>query len=428
MSTAIKVYDHTMPGVPQLTNSWGCMTTLLDALLVTGFSLRTVNSITSADGVATATVSSGHPYRAGQWLSVAGADQAAYNGEVKVIGATSNTFTYAVAGTPVSPATGTISAKVAPLGWEIAFTGTNKRAYRSTNVLSNRPYLRVDDGLDPAWTTTYAKKAKITMAQGMSDIDTFVGARAPYDPANPTKNEVGTGSGTTAYDGWYKWYYASIGTGNGNNTQTPATKNREWCLVGDDRGFYLFVESSDDGGLGGRCFTDFASFRQNDQFNTILCAQDAYVKANDNQLVIDGATYSTSDVGSRFLRSQDTMGKVLMRSFLQVGANVNVGFTSLNTNNGQTVSGNSTGISWPNGPDYGLILSPVLIKEGSHLRGQMPGMFWIHNDSPGLGHLETVTGVAGYPGRTFVIVKAAHGQANVWVPGYLAFDVTGPWW
>ena len=428
MTAPIKLLSHDMQGAPQLTNAWGAMTALLDACLVDGFNLKTVNSITSTGGIATVLISGGHQYRAGQVVRISGATQTEYNGDFTALEVTGTTLTYAVSGSPASPATGTISAKTAPLGWEIAFTGTNKRAYRSLNASSNKPYLRVDDGLDPAWTTTYAKKAKITMAQGMSDIDTFVGARAPYDPASPTKNEVGTGSGTNAYDGWYKWYYASVGSDNARDVDTPATKNREWCLVGDDRGFYLFVEGIDNGGLGGKCFTDFASFRQNDQFNTILCAQNAYRTAGDNQAVSDTIAYSNSDNASRFLRSQDTTGKVLMRSFLQVGANVNVGFTSLNTNNGQTVSGNSTGISWPNGPDYGLILSPVLIKEGSHLRGQMPGMFWIHNDNPTLSHLETVTGVVGYPGRTFAIVKACHGGSNTWTPGYLAFDITGPWW
>ena len=34
---------------------------------------------------------------------------------------------------------------------EIAFTGENKRAYRSPNPLSNRPFLRVDDSLPEAY-------------------------------------------------------------------------------------------------------------------------------------------------------------------------------------------------------------------------------------------------------------------------------------
>lgn len=427
MTAPIKLLSHDMPGAPQLTNAWGAMTALLDACLVDGFHLKTVNSITSTGGIATATISGGHLYRAGQAVKVSGATQTEYNGDVNVLEVTGTTFTYAVSGSPASPATGTISAKTAPLGWEIAFTGTNKRAYRSLNVSSNRPYLRVDDALDPAWTTTYAKFAKVTMSEGMSDVDTFVGTRAPYDSAAPTKNEVGTGSGSTAYNGWYKWYYAKA-EGNTADSTAPATANRQWCLVGDDRGFYLFVESVDGGGLGGYCFTDFASFRQNDQYNTLLCAKAAYGNASTTPNLFDQAAYGSSDFCSRFIRSGDSTGKVIMRSFLQVGANVNVGFTSLNTNNSQVASGVTTGISWPNGPDYGLILSPVLLKEGTHLRGQAPGMFWVHNDSPGLDHLEHITGVAGYPGRTFAIVKVAHGQSNSWLQGYIAFDITGPWW
>lgn len=427
MTAPIKLLSHDMPGAPQLTNAWGAMTALLDACLVDGFHLKTVNSITSTGGIATVLISGGHLHRAGQVVRISGATQSEYNGDFTALEVTGTTLTYAVSGSPASPATGTISAKTAPLGWGIAFTGTNKRAYRSTNVLSNRPYLRVDDALDPAWTTTYAKFAKVTMAEGMSDIDTFVGARAPYDPLAPTKNEVGTGSGATAYNGWYKWYYAKA-AGNSADTSAPATANRGWCLVGDDRGFYIFVESMDGGLLGGKCFTDFNSFRVNDQYNTLLCATSAYVAANVAPSSVDPATYGSSDLSARFARTLDGTGKIVMRPYLQVGANVNPSFISLNTNNAQIVSGYSTGVSWPNGPDYGLILSPVFLKEGTHIRGQMPGMFWIHNDSPGLEHLETVTGVAGYPGRTFAMVKVAHGDANLSRTAMMAFDITGPWW
>ena len=427
MTAPIKLLSHDMQGAPQLTNAWGAMTALLDACLVDGFNLKTVNSITSTGGIATVLISGGHQYRAGQVVRISGATQSEYNGDFTALEVTGTTLTYAVSGSPASPATGTISAKTAPLGWEIAFTGTNKRAYRSLNASSNKPYLRVDDGLDPAWTTNYAKFAKVTMAEGMSDIDTFVGARAPYDPLDPTKNEVGTGSGATAYNGWYKWYYAKTYNNVPDTSQPPAI-NRGWCLIGDDRGFYLFVESIDASGLGGKCFTDFASFRQNDQYNTILCACNAYMAANEYPSNVDGSAYGSSDFGSRFVRSMDSRGKVLMRSYLQVGANVNPSFISLNTNNAQIVSGYSTGVSWPNGPDYGLILSPVFLKEGTHIRGQMPGMFWIHNDSPGLEHLETVTGVAGYPGRTFAMVKVAHGESNWSRTAMMAFDITGPWW
>jgi hypothetical protein len=431
MSCPVKYFHSNMQGAPQLTNDWGCMTALLDAVLVNGFNLKSIATLTSTGGVATANISAGHLFEVNQVVLIAGASQSEYNGEVRVLSVTSNAFTYAVTGTPASPATGTITVKAAPLGFEIAFTGTNKRAYRSTNVASNRPYLRVDDGLDPVYTTTYAKYAKVTMAQGMSDINTFVGMRAPYNATYPTRNEVGTGSGINAYGGWYKWYYAKIASGAQADSSAPATYNRPWFIIGDDRGFYLFNESFDSRGLGGKCFTDFESYRSADGFNTILCAQDAYTYAGQQINTYNGEGYAGSDWGSKFPRTGDSFGKLAMCSYLQTGNNVGLSFTSLNTNNGQTASGYSTGIAYPNGPDYSLLLHPTLLKEGtSHLRGKMPGMMWVHNDAPSFNHMDVITGVAGYPGKSFMLVKCIHGWSTV-DPGYtayIAYDLTGPWW
>ena len=335
-----------------------------------------------------------------------------------------------VTGTPVTPATGsTLSVKVAPLGWEIAFTGTNKRAYRSPNILSNRPYLRVDDGLDPAWTTTYSKYAKVTLAQGMSDIDTFVGARAPFDAAFPTRNEVGTGSGSNAYGGWYKWYYAKADggpvNGHADSYSAPGDFNRAWVIIGDDRGLYLINQwGSSTGTLGAHCFTDFESYRTADGFNTLLGATDAWITATS---IVSG---QGPDSNQDFARTCDYVGKVLMRDFTQVGSNVRAGFCTLNTNNNAVCSsGSATGILWPNGPDYSLILHPVFLKqENNHLRGKMPGLMWIHNNSPSFNHLDVVTDVVGYPGSKFLLVKVASANGYYQELGMLAFDITGPWW
>lgn len=427
MNYPVKHYTSTMEGAPQLTNDWGCITALLDAVLVNGFNLKSISGITSAAGVATASITLGHLYQIGQVLLVAGADQPEYNGEVRVTATTATTFSYAITGSPISPATGaSITSKVAPLGWEIAFTGINKRAYRSSNVTSNRPYLRVDDGKDPVYGATYAKKAKVTMAQGMSDVDTFVGARAPYNSAAPTMNEIGTGSGVTAVDGWYKWYYARV-LGQATDSDPQGAGNRNWFLVGDDRGFYFLPAHNTNGGRAGYCFTDFESFRSVDGFNTLLCATDSYTAAN--AYYSGWGDYGDNDIANRFQRTLDYSGKTLMRDYIQIGDPVRAGFTSLNTNNGQTISGYSTGIPWPNGPDYSLLLHPVYLRqENGHMRGKIPGLFWVHNDKP-LADLNTVTNVVGYPGKTFMVVDMAYSSASVrYVGSRVAFDITGPWW
>ena len=425
--TAVKYFTNVMQGAPQLSNNWGCLVDLLDACLVNGFNLKPITSITSADGVATATIDGGHLYQVNQVLLIAGASDAAYNGEVRVLSATSTKFTYAVLGAPASPASGdTLTVKVAPLGIEKVFSGTNKAAYRSKNVLSNRPYLRVDNSKAEQYNTAWAKKAKVGIAQGMSDMDTVVGAQAPYDPAAPNQNWQTTGdtdSGNVV-DGWYKWYYARYTYPWGSTeANVPQEYNRPWVLVGDDRGFYLFNEHGTDYGSGrsGYCFTDFESYRQGDPFNTLLAATDFYASAGSG--IADwGAT-----ARNYFNRSLDMTGKILMRDHTLLGGNQRVGLTSLNTNNGQTISGRATGIPFPNPVDYALILHPTyLMQESSKgLRGKLPGLMWVHNDQP-LQDLDIVDNVVGYAGRKFLLVRMNY--ANEVASSVMALDITGPWW
>lgn len=73
------------------------------------FVTKPVTSITSTGGVATVTCTA-HGYTTGQVIHMAGATQSAYNGDFAITNTGANTFTYAVTGTPTSPATGTILA------------------------------------------------------------------------------------------------------------------------------------------------------------------------------------------------------------------------------------------------------------------------------------------------------------------------------
>ena len=76
-----------------------------------------------------------------------------------------------------------------------------------------------------------------------------------------------------------------------------------------------------------------------------------------------------------------------------------------------------------------LILHPVnLRQENGHLRGKMPGMMHIFNNSPTLETGNTITGLSGYTGKTFLLVKVHSSAAGGNDTAMLAFDVTGPWW
>jgi len=69
-----------------------------------------VTGITSAGGVATAVLAAPDATLAtGASVLIAGANQSPYNGSVVITAVDTSTFTYAVAGSPASPATGTIT-------------------------------------------------------------------------------------------------------------------------------------------------------------------------------------------------------------------------------------------------------------------------------------------------------------------------------
>ncbi len=416
----VKYFHSGMTGAPQISNNWGDLVTMLDACLVNGFALKAIDTLTSTAGIATATISAGHAYQVGQVAEIAGADQPEYNGEVRVLAATATSFTYAVTGTPVSPATSatSLSAKVAPLGWEKAFAGTNKAAYRSKNPASPQNLLLIDDSLKtPGYTTTWAKWANVGIVEGLADIDTIVGAQAPFDPNKPTKNWKRVEANQW---GWYKWYHAR--TSGYDNSGDSGGGNRNWVLIGDDRLFYLFVTNAAGYDWYGRncyCFGDIQSFKPGDNYATVLAADDIYWSNNSQY-----SSYPGQYTGYGLTQSLEFTGKVLLRSHTQLGGPERFGLTSLNTNNSSQVCGRGP-MPFPNGPDYSLWLLPTYVRqEDGHMRGLMPGMLWMPQDRP-YSDQTIVDNVVGQAGRKFLLVRTQYSSETE--GAQIAFDITGPW-
>lgn len=437
-----------MEGAPVVSNTFGCLTTLFDACLINGFNTKTVDSITSSAGVATVTIAAGHGFVADQIVYISGVDQAEYGTEQRVIDVTLTTFTFAVTGTPASPATTSTSITVkaaAQGGWEIYFSDAvgarSKRAYRSTNVLSNKPVLWMDDGQsggtsdtsNPLYASTYSKKAKVMLCQDMYDINNPKGAYAPYDSTYAKKGMLATSSGSTIIDGWFKWYYARQETTTTHyDYNTPGEANRRWTMVCDDRTIYFFVQQSANYSKAMYSFGEFSSYKTGDTFNSFITATDWYTGANSNW----GASYPWYSTDP--IMSLNANGKLILRDHHQLGSPVTFSPLSIGTLNGTMFSGYSTGITWPNGPNYSLIIHPVYMFQNnqSTLRGIYPGYYWVVNDmnTTNGNHLldkTIVTNVTNYSSKKFIIcgVTANTEPANgLGGAGKVAFDITGPWW
>lgn len=106
-----------------------------------------VASITRSGSTATATFSTAHQYAPGTQITIAGADQAEYNGTYTVLSVpTETSLTYQISGTPATPATGTIT---------------------STATLANVVIRSIETGLDK----NLAAGAKASLASPIAGVD-----------------------------------------------------------------------------------------------------------------------------------------------------------------------------------------------------------------------------------------------------------------
>lgn len=380
-STDIKFFVHSNNNAPQLQNAYGSMIGVLDACLVNGISLGLVSTLTAVGTTVTAAFSNAHNLMQYQVLKITGANQAEYNGEHRILtvpNATSVTFQLASAPS-VTTATGTITSSLPSLGWEKPFSSTNvngggKAAYRSKNtLLPSRPFLRVVDELDPAYTATYAKFAKVGIVEDMTDIDTMLGVQAPYDSANPNKNWVGTGSGTSAINGWAKWYYTSSSAFNAssNDVNASASGSRNWVLVGNSDYFYILPTAIPSNsyalcyGFGG-----FESLSNSDQSTNFLSATFNYIAASVNSFkgaFTGGAgTDANQKVIIQRLYNQTTQYAESKTISLGIATLINSG------------SSNYIGASSLNNISP---FAPVFLNEAV-LRGKLPNLYWLFQNKP----------------------------------------------
>ena len=102
-------------------------------------SALSVTSLTCSGTTATATLPSAPGFVVGQSVYVTGATQSAYTGTVVITAVSGNTFSYTVAGSPTSPATGTIT--VYPYG--LSYSGTTAIAWLPNNGYSNGQWIDI---------------------------------------------------------------------------------------------------------------------------------------------------------------------------------------------------------------------------------------------------------------------------------------------
>ena len=390
----IKVYRSQDLGAPVLSGQIGQFIPFLDAILVNGYNSVSVSSLTRSGSTATATCAAPHGLSTGDVVLVAGAGQSDYNVEAVVTVVSGTVFTYDVANAPTSPATGTITAKRAPLGYTKAFTGSNKAAYRANDPSGRRHFLRVqDDG----GTIGGTRECRLWGYEAMTDVDTGTG---PYPTVAQSSN------------GYYQM----------KSSSTDGTQ-RAWCLVGDGKTFYLFVEYngaaasglSSSGTFYATVFGDILSYKAGDAYASVLSAGTI---ANNTSSPQQGLSEQRTSIGSTTTFSSSVS---IARDFTAVLGSRYVGLMASGLGSSM---GNTTYIAYPHQIDNGFYIHPVQVTQGSPaiIRGRMPGLYeGMHGRA--LNNGDIVENVQGLMGRKFMMMYVNNGPQN----GHVMVDITGPW-
>ncbi|MFJ1255968.1 hypothetical protein [Cupriavidus sp. CuC1] len=387
---AVKLYSSYAAGGghPVMSGLAGALIGVLDGCLLNGWGLKSVDSLVVAGNVATVTINAGHSFELGSTALIAGATPSGLNGDKKVLSVTTTQITFDATGVSNQTATGSITAKVSPLGWAKPFSGTNLAAYASNDPGSYGMFLRVDD--------TGTTDGRVVGYESMTDINTGSGAF-------PTAAQLSGGM------------YA------GKSYQANSTA-RNWILVGDERFFYLWVET--DITFAGLmwAFGDLPSFSASDVWCSTLSAQNVSQVAYAGQSTVECVSYSNTVAQSYMPRT----------SYGQPGAvkTQRLGGMCWTTAAASGTSAYSSSVlKFPNNADNTLLLSPVYMVTGGQqgLRGRYPGYYHCPQDltQANINHRDRYSSMPDVPGRVGLMLR--HGGPGFSPSGYSVLDITGPW-
>ncbi|MFV0678654.1 hypothetical protein [Variovorax sp. tm] len=399
VDTSVKNFNSTMSGAPALSGTAGTLIALLDAVLVNGFDVKTASGLTVAGGVASMPFTGSHSAQLDSVISISGitGTYASLNGEQKVTAVGAGVVRFAT-NLPDGTASGTISFKMAPAGWERVYAATNKAVYRSLDPASTKMLLRVDD----SGTTL----ARMVGYEAMTDVDTGVG---PF----PTAAQISGGG---------YWGKSVLATG----AAVP------WAIHADARLFYfspLLGYPSATVNLGGvtRFFGDIVPNKPGgDSYACGLCCS----AINSANTAADGSVFCGGVVsGTAFPRAYTGLGSsILQIIYPYIG----------NQAGSSTASGKDTLLGpFPSAIDGSLQLSKKYVNGGGTPapRGEMPGAYHVPQSLvfDTFKQFDKVPGAGLLAGRVLQAVScldtatapvSAASSSNC---GIAFIDITGPW-
>lgn len=284
------------------------------------------------------------------------------------------------------------------MGWTRAFSGSNVRVFRNAPITGTGFYLRVDD--------TAQRSALVRGFSTMSDIETGT------DPT-PTIALKPSGS---------RWDKSSVASAEG----------RAWVAVGNERFFYLFIDTSGQ-------FQQYGSSVMHPHYAGDIVS----LKAGDMHNFVVSYKGSDAEMSSTMgyaLRGQNGWGvssttDSTTSCFIGRNATANPGAIRCGVSADGHYSSGSFGSSnqyppYPYPLNNGLLYSPVVVFENSYVpRGYLPGLYAPIHRRP-FPELTVVSDIGGLPAGTELLAKGYITDTTSYVETYLGqvlIDVANEW-
>lgn len=420
MPYPVKNYRSDDVGLSKISAAAGSFVGLLDACLVTGFNLRTLDSLTydSATDLFVGTVGSGHGYRLNQIVVVGGASPSQFNCEIWITAITATTFTGKAHISDARPASaaasGTMTVKAAPQGsWSKPYASADgtKAVFRMESPESSKCCLRIDNSL--GCDDYYGMYCLVDGYETMSGLDSGI-------------NQFG--------------YFAAGSNSWGLRSRTSYSDS-PWMLFADGAAFWVFFKI-----MG----NDSADILPIEEFNSRYLWRASFfgdlIKRNPSDaypcLLAAGAEPASSTQNQQNLNSNSLMLDLMGGNGYGLAiARDMYGSVGKKTTYGQCSAWRDLNYSgagplvYPSPIDNSLVVIPngIYVMETSRaLRGNLPGYWATPQEVRDTIKQATVfEDFPGADGRSFISVHGQYRAGSTYPSASsdtLGFiDITGPW-
>lgn len=366
MSTQIIYAKSTNSGAPQVTNTWGSITNLLQKVLVEGYLVSTITATAVENDLLKITCANKHGLVNLQTINLLTSSETT-SSIFTVVFKVFDDFSFFIKRNSVTSTDfyqGSV--KIPPLGWEVLYNLDNKAVFKPTSTEGpNHPLFVSNKKPYEGYLDSSIKFANFGLAEEF--LDNF----EPRGLTEPTQWSTLTpqGTGTTMAFGFNRIFHNAHASWNWeSNNYHMNTENGscDWLIVGNDSYFYLHLKvgpSKDAYILFGA--GNYDSFIEGFKHNSFVagCLFNDVTTSSVNSLDYSGLFCNGAHVKTLSGVSDISVKKLTVHSYMNM-----------------TYSGGSEVLS--NDSSYIHMFKAYLKDSSNQLAGSLKGLYWLANTVP----------------------------------------------